>query len=170
MHMKLKCCHLVCQVCSNMVISSILRHLQDSLDHYPMPINADQNCGIDPNVDQFRSMHFGSMPWFWSTLRIDQGSLAFWKARSQYRGKLTFVLACLLTYLLMAINEDREGSKASSIYMKFWWWLIWNHWACGMWMYCIWLVSWQVMAQYALWQKCSQLTTGSNVGKVAIHS
>ncbi len=28
---------------------------QDSLDQCPMPINADQNSGIDPNVDQFRS-------------------------------------------------------------------------------------------------------------------
>ncbi len=55
---------------------------QDSLDQCPMPINTDQNCGIDPNVDQFRSVpinarsgidrhleelignerHFGSMP------------------------------------------------------------------------------------------------------------
>ncbi len=31
-------------------------HPQDSLDQCPMPINADQNCGIDPNVDQFLSM------------------------------------------------------------------------------------------------------------------
>ncbi len=30
--------------------------LKDSLDHCPMPINADQNCGIDPNADQFRSL------------------------------------------------------------------------------------------------------------------
>ncbi len=29
---------------------------QDSLDQCPVPINADQNSGIDPNVDQFRSM------------------------------------------------------------------------------------------------------------------
>ncbi len=25
-----------------------------SLDHCPMPIHADQNCGIDPNVDQYQ--------------------------------------------------------------------------------------------------------------------
>ncbi len=30
--------------------------LQDSLDQCTMPINADQNSGIDPYVDQFRSM------------------------------------------------------------------------------------------------------------------
>ncbi len=37
---------------------------QDSPDQCPMPINADQDSGIIPNVDQFRSMprHFGSMP------------------------------------------------------------------------------------------------------------
>ena len=31
-------------------------YIHDSLDQCPMPINADQNPGIDPNADQFRSM------------------------------------------------------------------------------------------------------------------
>ncbi len=35
-----------------------------------MPINANQNSCIGPNVDQFRSIgrHFGSMPWIWLAL------------------------------------------------------------------------------------------------------
>ena len=32
------------------------QHHQDSLDRSPMPINADPNHGIDPNVDQCRSI------------------------------------------------------------------------------------------------------------------
>ncbi len=31
-------------------------YIQDSLDQCPMPINADQNSGIDPKVNQFCSM------------------------------------------------------------------------------------------------------------------
>ena len=34
--------------------------MQDTLDQCPMPINADQDPGIDPNVDQFRSMPINS--------------------------------------------------------------------------------------------------------------
>ena len=30
--------------------------LQDSLDQCPMPINAGQNCGIDPNANQYQSL------------------------------------------------------------------------------------------------------------------
>ena len=30
--------------------------MQDSLDQCPVSMNADQNSGIDPNVNQFRSM------------------------------------------------------------------------------------------------------------------
>ncbi len=33
---------------------------QDSLDHYPMQINADQNCGIDPNAEQYLSLPINS--------------------------------------------------------------------------------------------------------------
>ena len=28
---------------------------QDSLDHCPIPVNTDQNCGIDPDANQYRS-------------------------------------------------------------------------------------------------------------------
>ena len=31
-------------------------YIQDSLHQWSMPINADQDSGIDPNVDQFWSM------------------------------------------------------------------------------------------------------------------
>ncbi len=45
------------------------RIIGDPLDHCPMPINANQNSGIDPNVNQ-------SMPWIWSALiGIDRGSI-----------------------------------------------------------------------------------------------
>ena len=36
----------------DLLLLPIIPILQDSLDQCPMPINAYQNSGIDPNVDQ----------------------------------------------------------------------------------------------------------------------
>ncbi len=50
-------CVYVCLRNKNAFYSMCLKDkLQDCLNQCPMLINADQNCGIDPNVDQFRSI------------------------------------------------------------------------------------------------------------------
>ncbi len=39
-------------------------YIQDSTDQCPKPINADQNSGTDPNVDQFQSILCQTAPEF----------------------------------------------------------------------------------------------------------
>ncbi len=89
-----------------------IRPMQDSLDQCPMPINADQNSGIDPNVDQFLSMpdqaelirHWSALNWseligndrHWEAFRINAmiliGIDRHWSALGIDRGVLPMVL------------------------------------------------------------------------------
>ncbi len=48
-----------CNLCTDGLFSTISKS-QDSLDQWPMPINANQNSGIDPNTDQCRSVPINS--------------------------------------------------------------------------------------------------------------
>ncbi len=61
------------QVNNDWVVTKSVCNRQDSLNHCPVPINANQTHGIEPNVDQYRSIchwlamtgierYFGSMP------------------------------------------------------------------------------------------------------------
>ncbi len=49
--------------------------VQDSLDQCPMPINADQTSGIDPNVDQFWSMKINADKFRSIPINADQSAL-----------------------------------------------------------------------------------------------
>ncbi len=69
----------------DLLLLPIIPILQDSLDQCPMPINAYQNSGIDPNVDQSAMIGIDSISdqchdfdRHWSALGIDRGSPARW--------------------------------------------------------------------------------------------
>ena len=46
--------------CSKLGCLTLISIRQNSLDQCPMPIDADQNSGMDLNADQFRSIAFNA--------------------------------------------------------------------------------------------------------------